>query len=174
MNPPVGVPLGTGEDARTPLRSRGEAPAQRAVAARGADDAPEMTPAAAIRAPPCDPVEFVRLLRLAHSQRKSDPSGANWPYTSHDTINRTYSLDDHRELHAVTKEVLEACVGLTPAQQLAVSIAVRYTCSARGAAHRYRDALLAGSLPDALLKPLPFPHGAPYRNVVSKHEILRR
>ena len=50
-------------------------------------------------------------------------------------------------------------------------IAVRYLNSARGAAAKYRAAILDGTLEPKLLEPLSHPSGPPYRSVVTKERM---
>jgi len=86
-------------------------------------------------------------------------------------VNELGSLGEHRDLHAVTAEILSAAKDVSLEQKVQLSIAIRHTQSARGAAERYSDAILKYCLPDALMEKLPFPNGAPYRNVMSRAEV---
>ena len=125
--------------------------------------------------PSLDPIQLVAVLRQAHQGRRDDPDGLRWPWTTHDTVNRMRSLDEHRQSHRVTKEIVKASRGLTNCQKILLSLSVRHTQSCRGAAHKFRQAVLDGTqsvYKEAVMAPMKFPTGAPYRNVLSREEVF--
>jgi hypothetical protein len=124
-----------------------------------------------LQKPPLDPIAHTTLLRQAHSAHRADPQGLNWPYTDDTIVNELRSLDEHRHLHKVTREIMENAEGLLPQDKILLSIAVRFTQSARGAAKNFRAAIENKTLAEEFRKPLTFPDGAPYRNVLSREEV---
>ena len=72
------------------------------------------------------------------------------------------------------QEILDASAVMSAEDKILVSIAVRYTQSARGAASRYAAAIKANTLASELSAPLCFPAGIPYRNVLSRKEVTAK
>ena len=133
---------------------RGELQAERATWRRGAGDSTTRPAQLGSGVAPKDLVAFTETFRRAHEGRRADPQGQTWPWTDDDVINRQYSLDERRAEHAVTQELLQAAQGMDTKDKLALSIAVRYRQSARGAAARFAAAIQRGSLEQDVLVPL--------------------
>jgi hypothetical protein len=113
--------------------------------------------------PPKNPWEFALVLRQAHAGREADPEGHSWPWSSDAIVNRGFFLSEDRERHEVTHQLKLAAASLDQVSSVKLSMAVRYRCSARGAAQAYKDAMVNSTLEIEVLKPLKFPNRAPYR-----------
>lgn len=64
---------------------------------------------AAWKAPPMDPAAFVLAVRDVHSKRRADPDG--WPWTTDKILSEFWFLDDARDQHRVTNELLHSETG---------------------------------------------------------------
>ena len=98
-----------------------------------------------------DPGEFAAAVRGLHARRRANPHG--WPWTSDAILSEGYFLDDLRDLHFVTAELLREAVDLPKQGKIELAIAVRYRQSARGAAARYAQAIKDGTLAAAIKNP---------------------
>ena len=122
-------------------------------------------------APPLPPDKFVSAVREVHARRRADPDG--WPWTQDPILSEGYFLDDSRDLHFVTAELLKQATSLSVPGQIALASGVRYRQSGRRLPSLYAQAIRAGSLSEAILRPVHFQAYPPYRNVVRKDELAR-
>ena len=70
------------------------------------------------------PAEFARAVREVHAKRRANPDG--WPWTRDPILNHGYFLDDLRDQHFVTAELLREAAGLSTKEKIELAIAVRY------------------------------------------------
>ena len=104
------------------------------------------------------------------------PSGGRtlmvgWPWTCDRILNHGYFLDDLRDQHFVTAELLREAADLSTKQKIELAIVVRYRQSPQGFATRCAQAIKDGNLPAAINRPVAFATYAPYRCVVRKDHL---
>jgi len=117
--------------------------------------------------PPLDTYRFGLHLCTAYRHKATDPQGFKWPWTEIYEINAGYFLSDDPCNHLVSQEMIAAGRGLNACDRVRLSVAVRHRGSARGLLDKYKQAILSGTLRNAILESASFgDQGTPCRSVV--------
>ena len=117
---------------------------------------------------PCKgPVMLAHALRAVHSARRA---GMPYPWSNDPILNRYQFLDEKRALHTTTACLIDAADGMEAKHQITLCIAIRYRGSARSSVSTYKEAILRGTLREAIMQPVSFgvQGFAPYRCCIPK------